>query len=56
MTRRPTKAISWAAPALGATSFTDFLILAQSVAGLEQGVLLNFGSAGIGSATHFAAA
>jgi hypothetical protein len=30
--------------ALGATSYQDFLIFTQSVAGLEGGVLLNFGS------------
>jgi len=34
--------------ALGATSYTDFLLLAQSVAHLEGGVLLNFGSAIMG--------
>ncbi|MCS6860260.1 MAG: hypothetical protein NZT92_08070 [Abditibacteriales bacterium] len=34
--------------ALGATSYTDFLIFAQSVTNLEGGVLLNFGSAIMG--------
>jgi hypothetical protein len=34
--------------ALGAASYTDFLIFTQSVANLEGGVLLNFGSAVMG--------
>jgi len=34
--------------ALGASSYTDFLIYAQTVSNLENGVFLNFGSAVIG--------
>lgn len=34
--------------ALGAASYTDFLVMAKSVEGLEGGVLLNFGSAVMG--------
>jgi hypothetical protein len=41
--------------ALGATSFTDFLVLAQSVAGLEGGVMLNFGSAVMGPEVYLKA-
>jgi hypothetical protein len=41
--------------ALGQTSYTDFLILAQSVAGLEGGVLLSFGSAVMGPEVYLKA-
>jgi hypothetical protein len=41
--------------ALGATSFTDFLVLVQSVLGLEGGVLLNFGSAVMGPEVYLKA-
>jgi hypothetical protein len=41
--------------ALGQTSYQDFLIFAQSVAGLEGGVLLNFGSAVMGPEVYLKA-
>src|SRR5262249_3154122 len=41
--------------ALGETSYRDFLIFAQSVAGLENGVLLNFGSAVMGPEVYLKA-
>ena len=41
--------------ALGATSYEDFLIFAQSVTGLENGVLLNFGSAVMGPEVYLKA-
>lgn len=41
--------------ALGATSYQDFLIFAQSVTGLEGGVLLNFGSAVMGPEVYLKA-
>ena len=41
--------------ALGQTSYRDFLIFAQSVAGLESGVLLNFGSAVMGPEVYLKA-
>jgi len=41
--------------ALGATSYTDFLIMAKSVEGLEGGVLLNFGSAVMGPEVYLKA-
>ncbi len=41
--------------ALGATSYTDFLIFTQSVTGLEGGVLLNFGSAVMGPEVYLKA-
>jgi hypothetical protein len=41
--------------ALGATSYRDFLIFTQSVAGLEGGVLLNFGSAVMGPEVYLKA-
>jgi hypothetical protein len=41
--------------ALGQTSYHDFLIFAQSVAGLENGVLLNFGSAVMGPEVYLKA-
>jgi hypothetical protein len=41
--------------ALGQTSYRDFLIFAQSVAGLENGVLLNFGSAVMGPEVYLKA-
>lgn len=41
--------------ALGQTSYHDFLVFAQSVAGLEGGVLLNFGSAVMGPEVYLKA-
>jgi hypothetical protein len=41
--------------ALGAASFTDFLIFAQSIAGLEGGVFLNVGSAVTGPEVYLKA-
>ncbi len=41
--------------ALGQTSYQDFLIFTQSVAGLEGGVLLNFGSAVMGPEVYLKA-
>jgi hypothetical protein len=41
--------------ALGQTSYNDFLVFAQSVAGLEGGVLLNFGSAVMGPEVYLKA-
>jgi hypothetical protein len=41
--------------ALGKTSYRDFLIFAHSVAGLENGVLLNFGSAVMGPEVYLKA-
>jgi hypothetical protein len=41
--------------ALGQTSYQDFLVLAQSVTGLEGGVLLNFGSAVMGPEVYLKA-
>lgn len=41
--------------ALGQTSYHDFLIFASSVAGLEGGVLLNFGSAVMGPEVYLKA-
>lgn len=41
--------------ALGATSYQDFLIMAQSVCGLEGGVFLNFGSAVMGPEVYLKA-
>jgi len=41
--------------ALGAASYRDFLILAQSVCGLEGGVLLSFGSAVMGPEVYLKA-
>lgn len=41
--------------ALGAASYRDFLIFAQSVCGLEGGVLLNFGSAVMGPEVYLKA-
>ncbi|MBI3465327.1 MAG: hypothetical protein HY000_20055 [Planctomycetes bacterium] len=41
--------------ALGATSYRDFLIFTQSVAGLEGGVLLNFGSGVMGPEVYLKA-
>jgi len=41
--------------ALGATSYTDFLIFAQSVTNLEKGVFLNFGSAVMGPEVYLKA-
>ncbi len=41
--------------ALGATSYTDFLIMANSVANLEGGVFLNFGSAVMGPEVYLKA-
>ncbi len=41
--------------ALGQTSYQDFLIFAQSVTGLEGGVLLNFGSAVMGPEVYLKA-
>jgi hypothetical protein len=41
--------------ALGESSYRDFLIFAQSVAGLENGVLLNFGSAVMGPEVYLKA-
>ena len=41
--------------ALGATSYRDFLIFAQSVRQLESGVLLNFGSAVMGPEVYLKA-
>src|SRR5207245_5295502 len=38
--------------ALGATSYRDFLIFAQSVRQLESGVLVNFGSAVMGTEVY----
>jgi hypothetical protein len=43
------------AAATGATSDTDFLILAQSLCGLEGGVLLNIGTAVMGPETYLKA-
>jgi hypothetical protein len=42
-------------PALGAASYTDFLVFAQSVLNLEGGVLLNFGSAVMGPEVYLKA-
>ncbi len=41
--------------AIGQTSYSDFLIFVQSVAGLEGGVLLNFGSAVMGPEVYLKA-
>jgi hypothetical protein len=41
--------------ALGATSYTDFLVFTQSVTGLENGVLLCFGSAVMGPEVYLKA-
>jgi hypothetical protein len=41
--------------ALGQTSYRDFLIFAQAVAGLENGMLLNFGSAVMGPEVYLKA-
>jgi len=41
--------------ALGATSYTDFLIFTHSVASLEGGVMLNFGSAVMGPEVYLKA-
>ena len=41
--------------ALGATSYRDFLILAQTVSNLEGGVLLNFGTAVMGPEVYLKA-
>jgi hypothetical protein len=41
--------------ALGQTSYQDFLIFTQTVTGLEQGVLLNFGSAVMGPEVYLKA-
>jgi hypothetical protein len=41
--------------ALGRTSYRDFLVFTQSVAGLEGGVLLNFGSAVMGPEVYLKA-
>jgi hypothetical protein len=41
--------------AVGETSYRDFLTFAQSVAGLESGVLLNFGSAVMGPEVYLKA-
>jgi hypothetical protein len=41
--------------ALGQTSYQDFLVFAQSVTGLEGGVLLNFGSAVMGPEVYLKA-
>jgi hypothetical protein len=41
--------------ALGATSYRDFLIFVQGVAGLEGGVVLNFGSAVMGPEVYLKA-
>ena len=41
--------------ALGAASYTDFLIFAQSIAGLEGGVFLNVGSAVTGPEVYLKA-
>lgn len=41
--------------ALGQASYTDFLVFAQSVCGLEGGVLLNFGSAVMGPEVYLKA-
>lgn len=41
--------------ALGRTSYRDFLVFAQSVTGLEGGVLLNFGSAVMGPEVYLKA-
>jgi len=41
--------------AIGETSYRDFLIFAHSVAGLENGVLLNFGSAVMGPEVYLKA-
>jgi hypothetical protein len=41
--------------ALGATSYRDFLIFAESIRGLEGGVLLNFGSAVMGPEVYLKA-
>lgn len=41
--------------AMGACSYTDFLIYAQSVTGLEHGVFLNFGSAVAGPEVYLKA-
>jgi hypothetical protein len=41
--------------ALGQTSYQDFLVFTQSVAGLEGGVLLNFGSAVMGPEVYLKA-
>jgi hypothetical protein len=41
--------------ALGATSYQDFLIFTQSVAGLEGGVMLNFGTAVMGPEVYLKA-
>lgn len=41
--------------ALGATSYTDFLVLTQTVSKLEGGVMLNFGSAVMGPEVYLKA-
>ena len=41
--------------ALGATSYTDFLVFARAVQNLEQGVLMNFGSAVMGPEVYLKA-
>ncbi len=41
--------------ALGATSYTDFLVFTQSVTGLEGGIMLNFGSAVMGPEVYLKA-
>ena len=41
--------------ALGAASYQDFLIMAQSVSGLEGGVFLNFGTAVMGPEVYLKA-
>src|SRR5207249_3328882 len=41
--------------AVGATSYRDFLVLAESVTRLEGGVLLNFGSAVMGPEVYLKA-
>jgi hypothetical protein len=41
--------------ALGSTSYQDFLIFAQTVTGLERGVLLNFGTAVMGPEVYLKA-
>ena len=41
--------------ALGSTSYRDFLVFTQAVTGLEQGVLLSFGSAVMGPEVYLKA-
>src|SRR5436189_162617 len=41
--------------ALGATSYHDFLVFAQTVCGLEGGVMLNFGTAVMGPEVYLKA-